>query len=147
SRAGVRLGNLKPVRAPVGTDFHGLREYEVGDDLRRVHWPSTARTDELMLRQDEVSWESETTTVLFDTRRSLYSPDSFEEAVTAAASVATALARGRNRLRFLTTEGYEVRSAGQDRYFTIMEFLAGVDRSTTSRFEGVVEGLRRKGGT
>ena len=26
-----------------GTDFHGVREYQSGDELRRVHWPSTAR--------------------------------------------------------------------------------------------------------
>ena len=30
-----------------GEDFYALRPYVVGDDLRRVHWPSTARTDEL----------------------------------------------------------------------------------------------------
>src|SRR3712207_9064008 len=28
-----------------GDEFYGLRAYEVGDDLRQVHWPSTARQD------------------------------------------------------------------------------------------------------
>ena len=42
----------------LGNDFLTLRDYEVGDDLRRVHWRSTARTGELMIRQDEARWRS-----------------------------------------------------------------------------------------
>ena len=53
-----------------GDDFYALREYVVGDDLRRVHWPSTARHDELMVRQDEMPWQDRTTVVL-DVRRGL----------------------------------------------------------------------------
>ncbi|MCA1845289.1 MAG: DUF58 domain-containing protein [Actinobacteria bacterium] len=52
-------GTTHPARSPRGDDFFALREYEVGDDLRRVHWRSTARTGDLMLRQDElrVTWQ------------------------------------------------------------------------------------------
>ncbi len=50
-----------------GEDFYALRPYEVGDDLRRVHWPSTARRDELMIRQNETPWQGRAT-VLLDTR-------------------------------------------------------------------------------
>ena len=32
-----------------------MRQYQEGDDLRRIHWPSVARTGELMIRQDESS--------------------------------------------------------------------------------------------
>src|SRR5947208_3367232 len=41
----------------VGEDFYALRPYQVGDDLRRVHWPSTARHGDLMIRQDEMPWQ------------------------------------------------------------------------------------------
>ena len=51
-----------------GEDFYTLREYVVGDDLRRVHWASTARRGELMVRQDEVPWQGRAT-VLLDARR------------------------------------------------------------------------------
>ena len=44
-----------------------MRGYQEGDDLRRIHWPSVARTGELMIRQDESTRRS--TAVLFvDTR-------------------------------------------------------------------------------
>ncbi len=45
-----------------------MREYRLGDDLRRVHWASTARTGDLMVRREEQPWQSRAT-VLLDTRR------------------------------------------------------------------------------
>ena len=51
-----------------GEDDAATREYRHGDDLRRVHWRSTARTGELMVRREEQPWESRATVVL-DTRR------------------------------------------------------------------------------
>ena len=51
-----------------GEDDAPTREYRHGDDLRRVHWRSTARVGELMVRREEQPWESRATVVL-DTRR------------------------------------------------------------------------------
>ncbi len=41
-----------------GEDFFTLREYRYGDDLRHVHWPSSAKRDQLMIRQLETPWQS-----------------------------------------------------------------------------------------
>ncbi|MGQ0849077.1 MAG: DUF58 domain-containing protein [Actinomycetota bacterium] len=77
-----------------GEDFYTLRPYQDGDDLRRVHWPSSAKFDELVIRQMEVPWQSRAL-VLFDVRsQSFDGPDAFERAVKGAASVVTHLAGG-----------------------------------------------------
>ena len=140
----ARMGSMQASRVPVGLDFFGLREYEVGDDLRRVHWRSTARTGELMLRQDEMPWESRST-ILLDTRPSTHQGESFERAVEIAASLAAAMCRGRRQVRFVTTGGFDIRSSGGDRYPQIMEYLAGASVETYVRWDQVVEGLRRAG--
>lgn len=69
-----------------GDDFLTLRAYVVGDDLRRVHWASTARVGELMVRQDEAPWQAPPVVVL-DERASVHTPASFERAVEAVASL------------------------------------------------------------
>ena len=89
---------------PSGYDFYALRGYQVGDDLRRVHWPSTARRDELMIRQQELPWQGRATVVL-DTRRRFHTDASFESAVSAAASILTACWRDGSSVRLLSTDG------------------------------------------
>jgi len=66
------------------------REYRDGDERRRVHWRSTARYGELMVRREEQRWRNRAT-VLLDSRsmahRGSGTGSSFETAVSAAASV------------------------------------------------------------
>ncbi len=81
----------------VEEDFYTLREYQTGDDLRRVHWPSTAKRDELMIRQLETPSQSRAL-IFFDARSSSYdSVGAFEKAVSGAASV----------VRHLLTSGFD----------------------------------------
>jgi uncharacterized protein (DUF58 family) len=67
-----------------------IREYRLGDDLRRIHWPSSARVDELMVRREEQQWQSRCT-LLIDNRRISHRGygvnSSMETAVRAAASI------------------------------------------------------------
>src|SRR5690606_33189547 len=88
-----------------GEDDVATREYRNGDDLRRVHWRSTARVGELMVRREEQPWESRATIVL-DTRRHGHHGEgptsSFEWAVSAAGSVALHLRRSGYRIRLVT---------------------------------------------
>ncbi len=86
-----------------GDDFHALRGYATGDDLRRVHWPTSARVDELMIRQHDQRSQARTTVVL-DTRSGSHTPESFEQCVSAAASVMVAAARRGDWVTLATTE-------------------------------------------
>lgn len=87
----------------VGDDFYALRPYVVGDDLRRVHWPSVARTGELMIRQHELPWQ-ERTTVLLDVRAGGHSSESFERAVSATASILVAAFGRGDQIRLCSTD-------------------------------------------
>jgi uncharacterized protein (DUF58 family) len=89
-----------------GEEFFTMRAYQEGDDLRRIHWPSVARSGALMIRQDESTRRSNA--VLFlDTRRSAIgqtrSP-AFERCASAAASIGMLLLRYGFTLRLATTQ-------------------------------------------
>jgi uncharacterized protein (DUF58 family) len=93
---------------PNGTmTFHQLREYVPGDDVRRIHWPSTAKvahTGDLIVRQD-VDDAQPYVVVLVDLRPQGYGPVSFELALDAAASAVLAVAHGRAPFQLRTTGG------------------------------------------
>jgi hypothetical protein len=83
------------VVAAAGDDDTGTRPYRDGDELRRVHWRSTARYGELMVRREEQQWRNHAV-LLLDTRRRAHAgsgtTSSFEFAVSAAASIGVHLA-------------------------------------------------------
>jgi uncharacterized protein (DUF58 family) len=69
--------------------FHALREYVPGDDLRHVHWRSSAKADTLQVRQYQDTRRSHLTVVIDDNRGAYADAEDFETAVSAAASIAT----------------------------------------------------------
>jgi uncharacterized protein (DUF58 family) len=81
-------------RVPHGSiTFDSLREYVVGDELRRVHWRTTARVGELMVRE-HLDTSLPRIVVLLDDRAAGHpDPDTFESACEAAASVVAAAVR------------------------------------------------------
>jgi uncharacterized protein (DUF58 family) len=97
------------LRRPAGFDLHSVREYTQGESLRRVHWPTTARTGELMVKELEDS-PRDAISVLLDCDpggMSGTAPDSsFDAAVRAAGSVLRHYAI-RGRKATLVTTGRE----------------------------------------
>ncbi|MFE5671997.1 DUF58 domain-containing protein [Agromyces sp. NPDC056523] len=89
--------------------FHALRAYEPGDALRNVHWRTSARTGQLMVRQYEETRRSQLLLVQATNRAHYASDDEFELAVSVLASLgvqvirdATRLATATDRLRLNT---------------------------------------------
>ena len=83
-------GTIPHMVALHGEDDVSVRDYRDGDDLRRVHWPATARTGNLMVRQEDRP-SMRRAIVLLDSRESVHgatTSPSLEWAVTMAASVA-----------------------------------------------------------
>jgi hypothetical protein len=68
--------------------FHALREYVPGDDLRRVHWRSSAKADTLLVRQYHESRSMHAAVVVDDDPRSYASVDELETAISVGASLA-----------------------------------------------------------
>jgi uncharacterized protein (DUF58 family) len=76
-------------------EFSGIRSYREGDDLRGIHWPSVARTGELMIRLGESAGRSKG--LLFVDTRTVSlgraGTPTFERGVSAAASIGSLLLR------------------------------------------------------
>lgn len=89
---------------PGGEEFAALRPYRAGDDLRHVHWPSTARMDQLMVRQTDAAAEPRCT-VAVDLRAGLWTPTQLDGALAAAGSMLDAWRRAGMEVRLLTTHG------------------------------------------
>lgn len=68
-------------------DFYGLREYEPGDDVRNVHWLSSAKTGTLMIRQYEATRRTDTALTISVNPDDYLSSDEFELAVSVHASI------------------------------------------------------------
>ncbi|GGM37940.1 hypothetical protein GCM10012275_06220 [Longimycelium tulufanense] len=96
------------MRAGQGEDDAVVRPYRQGDDIRKVHWRSTARRDELMVRVEERPWRGGTT-VLLDRRSAAHRgsgpTSSLEWAVALAASVCVHLQRHGHAVRLVTEDG------------------------------------------
>jgi uncharacterized protein (DUF58 family) len=91
-----------------------VREYRRGDDLRRVHWRSSARFGELMVRREEQPWQSRATLFLDNrlaSHRGQGIASSLEAAVSAAASVAVHLTHRGFAVRLVTATGEDPSSA------------------------------------
>lgn len=133
--------------SPSGDDFYALRPYVMGDDLRRIHWPSTARHDELLVRQHEEPWQGRTT-VLMDVSDAGYGPESFEVAVSAAASVISANSRRHDLVRLVTTDGQDSGlGTGQTHLEAMLEKLALVQTTPAAKLSSVAELLHRSKGS
>ena len=130
----------RAMASDLGDDFLTLREYELGDDLRRVHWRATARTGELMIRQNEARWRSRAV-LLLDVRPGAYDDASFEVAVEATASVVARLVRLRRRVEVITSAG-ELLGTGGDPRHDVIDRLATVGPDANDRLEVVATNLR-----
>ena len=132
--------------APSGDEFYALRPYADGDDLRRVHWRASAKRDDLVVRQDERPGRGQVTIVL-DTRAGVHGADTFERAVSAAASVAMAAARQGLLLRLVTTAGYDSGLSspvpGIDPVESVLDHLAVVAPRDVGHLASVVSTMER----
>ncbi|MEM9518409.1 MAG: DUF58 domain-containing protein [Actinomycetota bacterium] len=135
---------LPPVRVPAGDDpllgeelrqslglsdeeFDGLREYVPGDDLRKIHWPSSARHDELQVRQFRPPRHGRLSIVI-DTRPPGDTVAALDRTTSIAGSIAAAVLEAGDATRIETTDGRSTPLvSGRSQLDALLEFLALLD--------------------
>jgi uncharacterized protein (DUF58 family) len=136
SEAGAHAldGRRLLLRRASGFDLHSVRDYEHGESLRKVHWRSTARRGQLMVKELEDAPRDEIA-VLLDAHHAAVAGESFDVQVRAAASVLEAYVR-RSRRAVLVVNGAErvsqqVHSPAADRR-RALEVLAAIEPTAKS---------------
>jgi uncharacterized protein (DUF58 family) len=117
------------LRRATGFDLHSVREHAQGESLRHVHWRSTARRGQLMVKELEDAPRDEIAVVL-DADATAVVGESFDVQVRAAGSILQAyLRRGRRSVLVVNSERPEsrqVHSASTDTHGAL-ELLAAVE--------------------
>ena len=129
-----RLGQYLRMKAwgQSGGEFHSLREYVPGDDLRRINWKASARSEDLVVRETSLEGVRRCTVVL-DTSATQYDAESFERAVSAAASVTLSATTAGIGTR-LVAPGMDLR--GPDVAVNTLRWLATVEPGAATGEQG-----------
>ena len=131
--AGPEHGRRLLLRRPVGFDLHSVRDYQQGESLRRVHWPSTARRGSLMVKELEDAPRDEVAVLLDGDPAGVTGspPDSsFDIAVRAAGSILRAQVRSGRRCVLLLNNAArdtQVISADGPEWQRALELLAAAE--------------------
>jgi len=138
---GQSLGFLRDLEGLPATDlspddvsFHALREYQAGDDLRHVHWKSTARTGQIMVRQYEETRRSHFVIGLSTSPGDYRDDEEFELAISAAGSMGLRALRDSQRVEVRVQERALPAATGKQ----FLDALSGLEHSRP-RAGGIVE--------
>jgi uncharacterized protein (DUF58 family) len=127
--------------------FHRLRDYVQGDDLRLVHWRSSARTGKLVVRHN-VDTSQPYTVVLLDLRPSRYTAESFEAAVDVAASVLVVNSAHKAPVELRLTDSTVMGGPRVREATPLIDHLTGIDPDPHGELKQQLLALRRaRGGT
>ncbi|MCM3695156.1 DUF58 domain-containing protein [Microbacterium oleivorans] len=126
---GLSLGQMRDLEglpdqhlARDDVSFHALRDYQPGDDLRHVHWKSTARTGTLMVREYEQTRRSHFVVALSTHPGEYRDPEEFETAISVAGSIGLRALRDSRTLDVRTSAG-KIRAETGRRYLDSLSAL------------------------
>ncbi len=112
-------------------EFHALRPYVPGDDIRRINWSASARHDDLIVREDEAPTQNHLT-VLLD-NASLDSVLAVDKGATVAASLVSSMRNRSDPFRLLTADGHDTNfvlgTAGVEQALSILAIVEQANRA------------------
>ena len=136
-------GSIPHMVALHGEDDVSIRSYRDGDDLRRIHWPATAKTGELMVRQEDRPARRRAAIVLDSRARGHHgsgTSGSFEWGVTACASVAAHLLDQGYAVHLISDETAEdSRAASAMEVDPLLDVLAMAETGSDDQFADVLQ--------
>jgi len=135
-------GSVPHMVALHGEDDQTVREYRDGDDLRRIHWPASARTGELMVRQEDRPAKRRAVVIL-DSRSTAHAgsgrASSLEWCVTMAASVTAHVVGAGYAVHLLTADaGSDTGVRHDDSHEEGLETLARVTLQSPESLRAVL---------
>jgi uncharacterized protein (DUF58 family) len=127
--------------------FHRLRDYVAGDDLRLVHWRSSAHAGRLLVKHN-VDTSQPFTVVVFDQRPGRYTAESFEQAVDVVASVLVACGTNKAPVELRFTDGTVLGGRRVREVAPLIDHLTGLGPEPTGSLQAQLVALRgARGGT
>jgi uncharacterized protein (DUF58 family) len=150
----LRSGQLNHLEGPSSdispqgsVTFHRLRDYVPGDDLRLVHWRSSARTGTLVVRHN-VDTSQPYTVVILDLRPNRYTEELFEEAIDITASVVMSSAADKAPVQLRLTDGAALGGSRLRDPTPLIDHLTGVSANPEGSLQAQLLLERRgRGGT
>jgi uncharacterized protein (DUF58 family) len=139
------LGAVATNRVGRRGDFFGLREYRVGDDQRSIHWRSSARAGQLLVREFEDEAQRHVTLMLDDALPEVASSQDkllLERAISVTASLANAYITQGYAVRLVTRQDVVPFAAGPHQLSRILTFLALLQPTRSSRRFAALPELR-----
>jgi uncharacterized protein (DUF58 family) len=128
-------------RRPTGFEIHAIRDYAPGEPLRAVHWPSTARRGQLMVKELDDAPREDVAVILDQDPEAVAGPpgaSSFDAAVRAAGAVALAHLLAGRRVVVVGTSPMahpaRARSTGHD-WEGVLDVLAAVEPVVGARID------------
>ncbi len=137
------VGMIKSRRVGIGTEFFGLRDYVSGDELRKINWKASARSDGLLTNEFESECSGDATLILdarLEANVGLIESCAVEHGVRAASTIASQILKDKNRvglivLRDIIDEVYP--AFGKRQFYKLSEHLLDVKPLGLLPFENV----------
>ena len=110
-------------------EFHALRQYVPGDDIRRINWSASARFDELIVREDEAPTQNHLTVYLDN--GSITDVLAVDKAATIAASLVSSMRTRSDPFRLITADGHDTEfvlgASGVEQALSILAIVDSTD--------------------
>jgi uncharacterized protein (DUF58 family) len=137
------VGMIKSRRVGIGTEFYGLRDYVSGDEMRKINWKASSRSDKLLTNEFEGECSGDATLILdarLEANVGLIETCAVEHGVRAASTIASQILKDKNRvglivLRDIIDEVYP--AFGKRQFYKLSEHLLDVKPLGLLPFENV----------